>query len=1699
MNVIRSFTFFILALFLSINILNAQTPYFRNINPLSTGSVISGGMPFGVNAVNGARAQYFYPPSFLTTYGPTSITPISRLYFFADTTKFDTVLYSNIIITMGEYAAAPTITIGAWNTAASKLTTVLSVGGGLTINPVDYNWFYIDLTTPYLYDPSKYLLLDIRVDGQSPFTTSWNIKSSSTSGSYFSASTGSAATPSTTGLGGSMPALGMDPVRGLNNAGMDKVSLPAVCASSSSVIVKVKNSGQNVLSNVHVGWSINGVTQTPLTITGPIDTFGSVKNDTLITLGTVSFASGPRSIVAWTYLPNGVADISTADDTVSFTLASSLNGTYSIGPTSPNFNTITSAVSAMYAYGVCGPVTFLLDTVTFLEQVELIGRINGASPINTVTFQGIDKTKSIISYFPIVVNAKHIVKMQTVSYVTFRNLTIRSLSTTYGWGVHIRDTCVSVGIKNCIIDNTSTATSTSATNSVGITISGPATGTCIPAPCATSLTAASRADSIEIDSNTILYGYEGINITGNATTNLGHNNKIRNNTILYAYQYSINLVSQDNVQVKNNTIMPRQTGAVSCGIFASAVTSSGFGVPTDISSNKIFGYATAGISLNTCNSIDSTNKGRITNNMIGGMEQLIDANPIYITGCKNWTVSHNSLNRDFPNTTLVTSSGIRILGTTSNITIKNNIISISKVSAAIPLHILATTNIDSMDRNILYRADMSNSQLINLGGTAYTLSNYKGAGGFNSNSTFLRPPFKNDTNLYLQTNCGFPTAEYLSYVTKDINGTTRLNPPVAGAHELIRQNNNISVVSILQPSSPIAPGSYTMNVLLQNTGGNPVSNFNISYRVNSATLITIPKTLGTPLNPCDSTVISITGVTFTSADSIAQLLVYTSQPNGFSDPDPSNDTLRVKLYAPLGGDYTLGGLSAQFATFSDAALALRAGGIYKSVRFIVNAGTYTEQVSINGPISGSSPLNTITFDGVDPLTRTVTYPGNAGIPYTIKIDSAPYVSLRNLSIVSTGATWGWGVQITRNANACKIKNCIVSINGAGTTSTTTNFTPITISGATATTATHADSLEIDSNSINYGYNGINMYAATGVGYIGINNKIRNNNVQNAYQYSIYLVYQQTPEILNNIIPCRGSAVGVGIYLQNVTTPATGNSFTNIRGNKINNYATAGIYLNTCTNSLNTLKGKIINNTIGGLEKLAAGNSLYLTSSTNWSICNNSINHDFATTTATTSSAVRIVGAVSASFGNTITNNVVAVTGAGTGLPLYTQVAGNIDSMDYNLFYRADTTNGFSMYLGANITLPAFKGNGGFNKNSIIYRPGFTSTTDLTPNPADSAVWSINGRGVFLPYAPTDINGIQRPTNPYNGVPDIGAFELTPTSTPPLAKASPDTIIWGTTQSFLFGYDTVMKISWQASYAPSNIKIRQYSGARPPYADTTKNYMYFYTTFNCGVTFFDSLSYYYRDNWIGTHITEAGIKPWQMDTNTFAWSMFTGTNSIDIARNIIKIPNYFNTGVNRYMTGSDNNSVILPVTFIDLKAYKQQQQVILNWITATEKNTNHFEIERSFDGINFKEIGMLKAKGNSNYLVNYSFTDALTGVTLGSTDIIYYRLKTVDKDGQTNYSKTVSLRWTDQIQNTFTVYPNPFNSSFTLQVTSDVADGNAKVIVRDITGKELINNVISVALGNNLIDLSLEKSVKPGLYFIELETVNKTSVIKVMKQ
>lgn len=112
----------------------------------------------------------------------------------------------------------------------------------------------------------------------------------------------------------------------------------------------------------------------------------------------------------------------------------------------------------------------------------------------------------------------------------------------------------------------------------------------------------------------------------------------------------------------------------------------------------------------------------------------------------------------------------------------------------------------------------------------------------------------------------------------------------------------------------------------------------------------------------------------------------------------------------------------------------------------------------------------------------------------------------------------------------------------------------------------------------------------------------------------------------------------------------------------------------------------------------------------------------------------------------------------------------------------------------------------------------------------------------------------------------------------------------------------------------------------------------------------------------------------------------------------------------------------PVTWLGFEGELVNQDSWLQWATASESNSSHFEVERSADGLGFQSVGSVPAAGNSADERQYQFIDPSV-VNLGAR-LLYYRLRQVDQTGGFSYSEVVTIGISSEGQGIGGVYPVP---------------------------------------------------------------------------
>jgi Secretion system C-terminal sorting domain len=175
--------------------------------------------------------------------------------------------------------------------------------------------------------------------------------------------------------------------------------------------------------------------------------------------------------------------------------------------------------------------------------------------------------------------------------------------------------------------------------------------------------------------------------------------------------------------------------------------------------------------------------------------------------------------------------------------------------------------------------------------------------------------------------------------------------------------------------------------------------------------------------------------------------------------------------------------------------------------------------------------------------------------------------------------------------------------------------------------------------------------------------------------------------------------------------------------------------------------------------------------------------------------------------------------------------------------------------------------------------------------------------------------------------------------------------------------------------------------------------------------------------------------------------------------------------------------IVPVNFIYFRGKSTNNKNLLEWATATEFNSDKFVVQRSTNLKDFSDLGDIKSAGDSRQRLDYNFTDEapLPGIN-------YYRLKQLDKDGTSGFSKTIAIS-SDTDDARFVIYPNPSNGR-NIQLQFDNLDLEG-IHLRDMLGREIAFEVQSN--NNNSLTISPKKTLTTGAYFVTYQTLGKKPV------
>jgi hypothetical protein len=757
-------------------------------------------------------------------------------------------------------------------------------------------------------------------------------------------------------------------------------------------------------------------------------------------------------------------------------------------------------------------------------------------------------------------------------------------------------------------------------------------------------------------------------------------------------------------------------------------------------------------------------------------------------------------------------------------------------------------------------------------------------------------------------------------------------------------------------------------------------------------------------------------------------------------------------------------------------------GIEGAVNFLLIDETYIGETFplLIDDINGQGPQNTITIKPAAGVTPEILMSSGSAV---IKIQNSEYVIIdgsntpggtsRDLSIISSSSSISYGIWCgstnTSPYSNITIKNCIIK-----TGENSQGSTPVIFSDASNTSVKgYFNNIEIKNNLLMKGRQGVYINGGTYPGSItGV--EISGNSISASGTDAVGYMGIYTQGINDGII--SGNTIGnlntsgdeddKGIWLASGShnVKVTGNKIFNIGYSGSNGYGAHGIFVSANHNNAgDTVCNNVIYNIYGDgwsyTDQLYAldnpcGITLYSSVSQNSiSILYNSISMYGNTLIKNNALSAGIF--VSSNSYCDIRNNIIS-NNLGTGSDsaygtcgIYAQNSHTqFSSIDYNNYFINPSGNGIKAIgkvstIRTSTSLSNWRGVTFQDKSSLSSNPGFTSSTDLTPDINSVNCWSLNGRGIQIPGMNVDYSGSNRSSSSLSGAPDIGAYEFTPAAQPPQLTGN-GSISDGATTWYLFGEDTLASITWHGNNLPSANTMRYFSGINPP-SPTSGSYGNCYWLFEptggAGYTF--DINLYWDAALRGTIVQQNNISIANFTSNT--WEHYSSSNDT-ISRIAGK------NGLSKLSLFTiDDEEDPLPVNIIFMECTTLGRNTELLWKTSFEINNKGFEIERKMEGTSqWQKAGFVEGRGNSTMEITYKYTD----YNLHS-GIYSYRLKQIDFSGAAEYFDFNAFAYIglpqkfDMKQN----YPNPSNPVSKIEFNVPVKT-HVKINVYDVLGKEV---------------------------------------------
>ncbi len=169
-------------------------------------------------------------------------------------------------------------------------------------------------------------------------------------------------------------------------------------------------------------------------------------------------------------------------------------------------------------------------------------------------------------------------------------------------------------------------------------------------------------------------------------------------------------------------------------------------------------------------------------------------------------------------------------------------------------------------------------------------------------------------------------------------------------------------------------------------------------------------------------------------------------------------------------------------------------------------------------------------------------------------------------------------------------------------------------------------------------------------------------------------------------------------------------------------------------------------------------------------------------------------------------------------------------------------------------------------------------------------------------------------------------------------------------------------------------------------------------------------------------------------------------------------------------GSCQSELILPITLKSFEGRATPNRVLLEWVTSSEQDNDHFRIERSQDGIQWQMLTKVPGSGTSYSEKSYQWTDNFPYPGLN-----YYRLVQVDHDGTEHPFRMISLEPAHPVFH-FDIRAH----DRTIQLAQNLKE-KVRVTILDLHGRSLLHQTLRPGSSSTFEDLN------SGMYILHLRS------------